>query len=933
MSRALALGVALAMAGGVRATPLVVTCQRQGYPLVERTIGYLGRYVDQPLCLDPDINPANPFEMSISQADYELQQQEAIRYGIDGFVLFTGGWRRLGYIESGVKKPVGDFFSAPILDWWTHPLNATDERAFELAMNDPKGFKLDGRRVFFQFNTDDHHTPQAVKEKMSYLEGKYGGGNILFVEIGKMADGRLRDAFNRNGDLGAEQAAAFKEHLRGYLRVADGIMTGGTHMQRYRDEELSRRTLDVKFLRRMLGLIRETMAEPEFAEKKKYLAMQMIVGYENCYDHGSNVSSDGLNTLLSLFELVREFKPDVLKFSEWDEFNECTCIGPTLSNGFVTRRLIRNFLDDYRTGTVRPQEGDDLSVPNLVISYRKTISPGEPLTVDVLNIADGSGSGLTQVAVRVCDETGRVVETFPTRTLEASKTAVTRYLLRTDRLEARALTVELRYRTADGRTGRVSEGLHPVDFALANSWDEKSVNHALRDLPTLTVAKTEMSDAGEISAELSCAEPIRYAMVEGGSEMLYIHNPEDRIERFRETDEAAVFHVSFLSWLTVPAADRRFSLTLPGVPEAEWIRERTISKGETYKPGWLSMSTEPVYLRIPKAKLSEAKMAVDLHGEKFGPLLKGEIPLQAAHRLGAYSLGGPTGSTQVCVAQLNRQASYPSVWNKKDVRFSVKCPADRQSMMYNVVVVTMSGKVWRSRPFCTGGRPHERVLDYDFSPQAGDLVLPKSGERWYFGRLGDYFSPATLRNRGYSTSDATHQMLRHGEQLGDMRPARMRDEQGGWALSFDGQDDLVAFPWETIPRFGPWEVSFEFKPDDIDRRQMMLTTRRAGGNASLSTLEIFERGIRIGFCDFIGAGRNGWSGVQSPRETISAGVWNTVRLCHTGTALELTVNGQTFAKPSSLPGAYMTTTILGGVDGMRYKGLIRNLRIIQKRRE
>ncbi|MDD4017659.1 MAG: hypothetical protein PHV28_06910, partial [Kiritimatiellae bacterium] len=124
------------------AKPIVVVCQRQGYPLVERNVGYLGRYVDQPLCLDPDIDPANPYDMCISQRDYELQQEEAIRYGFDGFVLFTGGWKRLGFIESGLKSPVNGFFSAPILDWWTHKLGASDEKAFEMSQQNRNGFML-----------------------------------------------------------------------------------------------------------------------------------------------------------------------------------------------------------------------------------------------------------------------------------------------------------------------------------------------------------------------------------------------------------------------------------------------------------------------------------------------------------------------------------------------------------------------------------------------------------------------------------------------------------------------------------------------------------------------------------------------------------------------------------------------------------------------
>ncbi len=919
-------GIAVCMTAAAK--PIVVVCQNPGYPLVERNAGYLGRYVDQPLYLDPDIDPANPYDMSMSQRNYELHQEEAIRYGFDGFVLFTGGWKRLGFIESGLKSPVKGFFSAPILDWWTHTLDANDEKAFEMSQQNPHGFMLDGRRAYFVFNADAHLTPEQIKKNRDYLEGKYGGNNILFTEICRMGNSGYRDTFDREGDLKPEQIAEFKEHVRKYLRVTEGIISGETHMQRYRDGELGRRVLNVKFLKRMFELVRETMAEPEFAGEKKYLAMQIVMGYECCYQHGSNVASDGTRTLRALLDLAKEIQPDVLKFSEWDEYNECTCIGPTLSNGYVTRRIIRTFLDEYRTGKVQMQAGDDPSVPNLVVSYRKTISPGEPLTIDVLNINDGTGKGKTRVAIRVVDEHGELVEQFPERELDATRTVDTRYLLKTERLTARALQVELKYCTADGQKGEVKEGFRPVDLALANSWDEKDVNHAIRDLPKFTRTCVAACESGEISAELECEEPIRYAMVEGGSEILYIHNPEDTIDRFRENADQVVFHVAFLSKLFVPVADRQFMLELPGIPEAEWYRDHALTKGEKFRPQWLSMYTEPVYVRIPRSKLAGAKLRVDLRGKEFGDVIVGEIPLEAAYSLGAYSLGAK-GSTQVAVARLNRQAAYPRVWNKPTASFKVKPAADRNSMMYNVTVVTMSGKVWRSKPFCIGDAGRSRVLDYDFSPAAGDLVRPKNGERFFFGRLGDYFSAATLRNRGASTSAATHQILKSHEELGEMRPERALDADGEWNLVFDSKDDIVAFPWETIPRWAPWEVSFEFKPTDVKRRQQLFSTYRAFGHCSLFGVDIRDDRIVVGHCDFIGKNRDGWSSVTSPKGLLRANEWNTLRLRHTGAALELTVNGRTESQPSMKPGAYMSTAILGGHGDWRFGGAIRRFLVTQ----
>ena len=42
-------------------------------------------------------------------------------------------------------------------------------------------------------------------------------------------------------------------------------------------------------------------------------------------------------------------------------------------------------------------EGDDVSVPNIILSYRKSLSPGEWLYFEAVNVPDGSRMGEVNV--------------------------------------------------------------------------------------------------------------------------------------------------------------------------------------------------------------------------------------------------------------------------------------------------------------------------------------------------------------------------------------------------------------------------------------------------------------------------------------------------------------------------------------------------------
>ena len=161
----------------------------------------------------------------------------------------------------------------------------------------------------------------------------------------------------------------------------------------------------------------------------------------------------------------------------------------------------------------------------------------------------------------------------------------------------------------------------------------------------------------------------------------------------------------------------------------------------------------------------------------------------------------------------------------------------------------------------------------------------------------------------------------------DSHPQRERQADGSWALAFDGVDDYAGFPWETIPQFSAWRMSFEVWPTRTDRRELVYAARYTESNGNLWGVYNDRGRILVGYAGF--PGRTEWASVLSPAR-LSTNGWNRVELKLDGQRLSLAVNGTPpVEKPCLLPGKATSTSILGGIPGRDafFAGRIRNLAI------
>lgn len=913
----------------------LVVCQCQFYPLREQQRGYLGRYVDQPLFLDPDL----PLDGAIADksylktwnsfygmADLETAQRLAKDYGLDGFSFFCLNWR--DYMWTAIERStVGDFLMIPNIQLNHTPIDAYSLTSFEKTLKSTRGYSFGGKKLIVSYWTENGNPPERLKEKLDAARASVGDSFLYVPDLTSLC--RCGE-YDEDGNISPEHEARNRGTIRKYLRVADGIHVGATfNLQRM---EHGRRVFHAKAYRKIVEQLMSGAAEPEFAGRK-LIVLSALVSHENPTSQYHTPEQDGLRTLAQSLEIAVDAEPDGIVLPEWDEWNENTCFCPTLCNGTAVKRVMRPFLAKLRRQPLTPLAGDDTSVPNLIVSARKCVSPGGKFHVNVRNAPDGSRTGQVSVSVELLDEKGTLVQSFAAQSLDETKSEDARFWAASEDLavKARALQIRLVW-TKDGAR-HVVEGFHPVEISPANAWCVKEVHQPIRELAPVDMNALAFA-RGRVSGTLSCAEPLRYAMVLGDGRIQRIFGKSGDVrDRFTEDAEHAVFKVSPYNhdYSAFSRKDGPMSLSVRGVSSCEWLDCLGVTTGLSHEvTGFLPVS-EPYFVRFPKADLATAELVADCPGYAVSA-----IPLKAASDFGAYILPGEKGAS-LTATRLRIQSRYPSPARTGEIAVDAALWADRPSMTYCAQAVTMDGRIRRSRPYVAerrGGTAKMRVyscekdrivdlelpdarvprVEYDFSPKAGAYVTERLGWKRFAGALGGIHSQANLYNRSGSGMFDRPEFLRGLKVVDSPVPTRERRKDGTWALVFDGVDDFVAFPWELIPQSTGYRLSFDIRPDRDDGTETLFSTKL------VLQMQLVDGELRfeVGGADVLKSGLH-----------LAKGVWHHVDFICRGDAVSVSVDGsRPFEAPVRIPGICMSSVAFGGSDNATrrcFKGALANL--------
>lgn len=655
-----------------------------------------------------------------------------------------------------------------------------NQEKLDLIVTNQYSFRVGGKSVISSYVIDSL-APEKLAEYINALRAR-SGDKILFLPQMhflnfKDENGRsvniydIYEAYRKNnGVLPAGLLNKMKDYLREYLRVCDGLYIG--HSSSNPDT-----TFDEKFSDEILfPLFKSVLAEPEFNGKKLFGAVAKV-GHTS-YSHTQDLSQDGTKTLRKFFELALKYRPDLVICPEWDEIGEGTCFQPMLAKPMSSQRIIKYYMSLLKGEKPTPNPGDDLSLPNLIISQKRQLMPGWKMDIELLNVPDTDKGEPYTVRIDLLNVAGKVVYSSDEMAFNTAELKdVTLNLPSEDFKDCQALRPRLTINY--GAKSRVS-----WTACFLNYWGKKQgfldglpfsvlrattcCDHTYFCTPLRNVLRPEKADFKFAAEKSEMAPGIRGVSVSAdlraGENLAMVEVVQDSIEHFawdplneylqNDPDRQLLK----LGWHYVNNPSRiniEFNVKLDAAPSAITFMNKAssslptetvpteLAKGssaftEKFTKGkkvfqmlfWnLSQYNGPADWwprdRLISIKKSEIEKAVlTISGKRTSGKLNGKefslrLPLKDFCEYGVNSKVFEDGLMFSLETQY-RPYSFPMPLGSENANFRARVVADNPNGVLAVRAVTEDGKVYWSAPFAVNSKPsRETVPVHVYSDTAG----------------------------------------------------------------------------------------------------------------------------------------------------------------------------------------------------------------------
>ncbi len=900
---------------------------------------YLHRYMDRPLLMDTSLGD----NAVVTCPSFHRIMDHAMMYEMDGIgaiIGTTGMIQRYDIAMQCARQGHPDGFMFFPLFGGDAKTDAYKPRAIEIAKQSPVTARLNYRgRNLLRFGAygGDSTPADDLRRMLAALRSDHGD----FIYL--IAITRWRDAhkeFLANGEVSANTDAVLREHIRTYLKVADGIdMTYGVAWRR-RD-----RTFDVEFYRHyVIPTLKSVLGEEPYRDK--FLVLGAKIGYFQ-FMSGSTLDEDGTRTLRGSFEAAIDAKPDMIGLAEWDELNEHTTIEPTVQNGFSTQRIIKYYMRRIKGLAPAPNAGDDTRLPNLIVSYRRKLTLGEQVEIEMLNVPDGS-EGDYSVTASLVDEGGTKLRDAAPVTFDAAELSEHRWTIPSESLAGTmVLRPALVIATSDGRELNVRDGLHHIIVRPTDNWDYKWVKQPLRDLiraPECDFAVKPSDKPGgsrAVTARFACDERLASLEVLENDDEVYAVDasgecPDRDAMMLLRVDMRAMRKRELKGTLRVTGAEVEYLGKSDG---RYFFNEGDCVRLNTTLGAWRRV----YYAVLPREQASAATLSLSFTE------LRAEIPLGKLATEGIHCEHVRPDIT-VTVEDFDRAPSLPPHVDAPRAALAFNVTPRRPHSVFHLRAITKSGKTWRSAPVTVAGvKPRAAVpLDvfsdtlgktvevqvaesaipdivYRLWPENGALVYAEAGLP-FSGQMGGVANAVTYTGGGESGSMGDP--YRSGGAYPDGAPSTAPEwveEDGAVALRFDGVGNYVVFPREVTPRRNAWTLEMQIKPTTLKKQ---ILWRHHGHYIGSVTVYLENGKLWSTYTD-----DQTVSTVQRSGLALPMGEWSDVTVSYDLETIVFRVNDQTSEpQPAPGPGLYIGTSVFGGhgAGEQYFEGYLRALRVLHR---
>lgn len=813
-------------------------------------------------------------------------------------------------------------------------------RRIEEAVRQPNTFRIDGKVVITSY-------PRIRLNDMGfYADLKKAildrlGDKVALMPYFTPFPPEMKKMFDR-GEL-----ERTKDEIRRALRVVDGLCLAPQPILNFNRRTNPRFAVEV-----VAPMVHSVLSEPEF--RGKFLGLTAGCGHENCYRWNYAQDSTGTRMLRDHFEFAAALRPDFVNCCEWDEQNENTHHRPTIAQGFVASRILRYQSSRFDKRPLEPWPGDDVSVPNLVVSYRKSLLAGEPVEVEVLNIPDGTFAGQDfVVGFRWKNDAGATVVEYPPQRIPANELRAAWFVsLATGLMSEQLLRPELTV-WYDGRRRTFDEGFWPLSLMANRTVDFRWVKQALREKTSGVVSSLSVGPAAEdgtvlVSGSVESPETLRSVEVLDGPDTVYLF---DSAAPDRDTDGDLAVRISWqgLPWSGSETVNG--TIRLEGSPNAHMTGERTPNAfvaGREIKFVKAKIKSTPgaAYADIPCDELKSAEFLVDMP-----PYFAGRVKAADLLAKDIVSMPGEAGMNIVFQRWLSARRLTPPCGGKR-AQFSFRMKPTTPDSVLRMQIVDEKFHVHYGQArsfFRPTGRTVElsaferdagtvsrvrvdagRVpgFDFVFSPERGGVLATREGGLGQWGILCGY-TPLVCGYGGAETASGcvALECRLNAKMPGWPKtvPQYVRESDGSWALSFTNCS-FVTLPQQVVPEYAGFRLEMEVKPNEVARRQGLFTTGHAYFRLGIEKGRVFANFFLRN--NYMAPSISAEQTVRGPE--VKAGKWSRIRVFWDRETCCIDVD-DVRGKPVPLCGDlfYPRHSAIGFLDGNDtfYNGKIRRLAV------
>lgn len=891
---------------------------------------YLHYWIDRPLFWNRATrHPERKFAY-MTYPSFMIDVEQLRKYEMDGLGAFGmpgGKFRQLKLADAYLKKgQVAGIGMLPQITYGESVVRSDTKpdaiaEMLKFCLESPRMPRVNGKLLVGTYNyrllSAERH--REIQEQIKVMLGRDD-----FLIIGDMDLRKLRElqkVFRVNGKLTSGQLGELEKLITDVLEVSGGIQLTTTELDRSSDGDYTSR-YDTSFFDNCTSKVLEkVMVQSKYQDK--ILGFVVNQGYIN-HLSGMNHGEYGTFTLRNIMRRVLAHNPDYILFFEWNEANENTCFQPTVYSGQTVGRLIKYYSRLSKGKPPAPYAGDDVSVPNLTLSHRATLKPGEVLRFELLNIPDGVAQHTIAAQLKLTDASGKELLIFPEEKIDSATFGSIDYSVPGEAFAAGGVIRPVLI--ADGKTYTDFQTIR-IDPSI--SWNYKAVRQNLRDMLEVNECKLDFrrleSDKYAFEVDLTAAEPL--ASVE-------LMNHEDEIaaagaEKEYDSEKNLIIR---LALTTPPHSSTRqtgkirvlnvseFKLTacyLANVDPGSW---KDLPDGFGILNKIHLWTQETVYfIQIPKDEITNAEIELDFQDSDIGCK---KIQVSTIEKNGIYAvvLNAKT-ALRAEAAKVMNLPDLPPQLERNKVKWHGTVEVETPCPVFTVRAIGKSGRIYRSQPiipevlstaqlqvnyFSETTKKAVKVkvpknllpdINYIFDPVSGAVLRSNSG-RYFDGRLGG----------GFHYMEAfSHPMTKVVE--GDRAPQWIHDGKN-WILRFDGINDYINFTRETFPQ-GAFTLKMEIRPE-FSGKTMVLFRHF---NYFLGSMSLFIQDGKL----YSTWGEKSLKNYNFPTGlAVKNNEWNHIEINYDFHKLTFTVNGKSKSFPFTGRAYAFKSAIFGGHDKAEY---------------